>query len=199
MWRIVLLFLSCLLLHACIESETPLSRPGEFKNDSRLSGTWFTQNKDGTGYIHISSSKKDGWIDIATVAFDDKKGLDVDFCKGFTTPLKNGKFLNVRCRSNLEEELSEKYSEYQILDYDISSENELRLRGWNGNYVQKNIKEGHIKGRKVKYFTTITDSTPNLVKFIEKSDIDRLFKEMTRQSGAEPLYKIEEPPTKNTK
>ena len=88
--------------------KTPLSRPGEFKNDSRLSGTWFTHNKDGTGYIHISSSKKDGWIDIATVAFDDKKGLDVDFCKGFTTPLKNGKFLNVRCRSNLEEEPSEK-------------------------------------------------------------------------------------------
>jgi len=75
----------------------------------------------------------------------------------------------------------------------------MRLRGWNGNYVQKNIKEGHIKGRKVKYFTTITESTPNLVKFIEKSDIHRLFKEMTRQSGAEPLYKIEEPPTKNTK
>lgn len=199
MWRIVLVFLSCLFLSACIESENPLSRPGEFENDSRLTGTWFTQNKEGSGYIHFSTSKEDGWIDIATVAFDDKRGLDVDFCKGFTTLLKNGKFLNVQCRSNLEREPSEKYSEFHILNYDISSENELRLRAWNGNHVQKNIKEGHIKGRKVKYHTTITDSTPNLVKFIEKSDIDQLFKEITRQSGAGPLYKIEEPPIRNTK
>jgi len=197
MRRIVLLYLSCLLLSACIGSENPLSQPGEYENDPRLTGTWFIQNKDGSGYIHISRGKEDGWMDIATIGFEDVRGLDVDFCKGFATHLKNGKFLNVQCRSNLEKEPGDKYSDFQILNYDISNENELRLMALNGNYVQKNIKEGHLKGRMFKYSIKITASTQNLVKFIQKSDIDQLFKEITQQDGAGPLYKIKEPPPRN--
>jgi hypothetical protein len=197
MRRIAFLLISCLLFSACIGSENPLSQPGEYENDSRLDGTWFTQNKNGSGYIHFSHSKEDGWIDIATVGFDEERGLDVDFCKGFTTFLENGKFLNVQCRVNLEKEPSEKYSEFQILNYDITGENELRLRAWNANYVQESIKVGRIRGRQNKFYVTISESTPNLVSFIQESEIDQLFKEITQQDGAGPLYKIQEPPVKS--
>lgn len=192
--RTVLILLSCFLLSACIGSENPLSQPGEYENDSRLTGTWFTQNKDGRGYIHISRSKEDGWVDIASVGFDEVRGLDVDFCKGFTTPLENGKFLNIQCRVNLEKEPSEKYSEFQILKYEVTSGNELQLMAWNSDYVQESIKKGRIKGRQNKFYMTISESTPNLIRFIQESDLDQLFKEITQQDGAGPLYKIQEPP-----
>ena len=191
LWSI--LFLSGLLFSACIGSENPLSQLGEYENDPRLAGTWFVQTKDGSGYIHFSRSTKEGWIDIASVGFEKKGGLDIDFCKAFSTHLKNGNFLNAQCQVNMESS-SEKSPEFQILFYEITSDNELSLKAWNGKYIEKSIEEGRILGRINQFSLTITDGSSNLVKFIQESDIDQLFVEITKQDGAGPLFKIQEPP-----
>ena len=163
-------------------SKHPLSQSGEQKNDERLTGVWYQETEDGVVYIHVASTK-DGKMEGVSVDPNGNRGMKMMFCEGFTSQLGQQRFLNIsqcaRIWPAVEENEVKKESDlkdfYLIIRYEISDAGEFTYVGISGKYVEESIKAGRLEGSFEGFAVRITASTPDLVKFIEESDPDKLF------------------------
>ena len=193
-----------LLVSGCTEvnSQFPLSQPGEQPNDERLSGVWTVQEKDDPPFfIHISR-EKEGWLEGVMVGSDDG-GLGLSTFQALTTQIGESHFLSIRNLRDFNEGATgppEKPAPegglYWIFIYEISGEGALHLRFIDYDYVKAGIEAGRVEGSKAKdeSIITLTDNSENLSQFIKDSDLEKLFPASQRIPGENSFLKLIVPP-----
>ncbi len=172
-----LLFISLFLSSCAVTSRFPLSQLEEHEPDPRLTSIWLLKADKEELYFHFSS-EKDGKRGLALVSY----GVDGRF--GFyifdviTTPIGNHRFMNIRILQIGHYDTKEDVPSYVLAEYEINGNDELFIRMMSPEEVADKIKDGTLQGTiksRKKTEVYITDTSENLIKFIESSDIDQLF------------------------
>lgn len=167
------LFTSCV-----VESEFPLSLPGDSKVDERLDGVWALKKDGDTAYIHFRQHDEH-WTDIAQVIHEKENGLDVTGYTMFPTKIGERTYMNiVGKRFDKEKPDSESYT---FVRYELTEKGELVLRLMSMKAVAPAIEAGKLKGE-IKHAANgevesveLHDSPENLTAFVTTADDAKLF------------------------
>jgi hypothetical protein len=177
---LLLALCTAFLLTSCIpESENPLSDPKNAQCDSRLLGTWVAEVEDGEGnaWLHFVEGP-DAMTEIVVVSHEKGKGADVSFYHMHPTPVGASWYMNIKPyapekfrTADIAEEMGS--SGYLFANYEITAEGLLLIR-LVGKDLGEAVRAGKLRGeiKESKYFEDIkiTDSSENLVKFLESAD-----------------------------
>jgi len=158
-----------------LESKCPLADPLKAKVDERPVGTWRTNMKGKTYYLHAGAGNivgKSNWMELVLVHPGKKPSFYLHHKIGFASTIGDQGFFNIanmsvpvtQLRGSKPEELISAVGRYDIFKYDVTEE---YLDVWSADkkFLREAIKTGKIKGRDA----TIEDTQENLIKFIESS------------------------------
>lgn len=157
-------------------SKFPLSQPGEYEPDQRLVGIWLFKADEKESYFHFSK-ERNGWSDMVAVDYDTKGRMGYGVFKVFTTPIDTHHYMNIKIINIGVLEMGDTPS-YILAKYEIVGKDKLYIRLLSSQEVAQGIEDGVLQGEiknKKKNEIYITDSSENLIRFIERSDIDKLF------------------------
>ncbi len=150
-----LLFLSLFLL-ICLTScypffKNPLPPPSEMKVDPQLSGVWILTTQSGHKQEMFVFPRSSGWFDMLYVSNidgeDSSKGIEVSIMEGYNTTVNNDKFLCLRLRNrDITDPNEEKNINYMIVNYEITTNDELNIKLFSGEKVKNLIKVGKLQG-----------------------------------------------------
>jgi hypothetical protein len=183
-----------LLLSACCPtvSVNPLSDPSEL--DKRLEGVWkYDSKEDEHVYLHIGE-KSENTMEALSVEHKENGNLDVIKIPFFITKTTANNYLNVRLE-DLENEISEEHKGYLFLKYVFIDKDTLHLFLLDDQPIISAIQNNKLKGEitsKNKIVPegtkpsdvhsdttidcyTITDTSTNILNFIETGNNDELF------------------------
>jgi hypothetical protein len=191
------LLLSCLFVFGCTPlSEFPLSQPGEYEPDQRLVGIWLFKADEKESYFHFSK-ERNGWSDMVVVSYDRQGKVSYAIFNVFTTPIQSQRYMNINI-VNLGMASMEDVPSYILAKYEIIENDKLYIQLLSPDEVAQSIGDGVLQGE-IKDIKDneiyITDSSENLIKFIESSDMDKLFSQTPydeKQWGG-PYQKIIQP------
>ncbi len=204
-WRIFFasLLLSVLAVSCSPGSKHPLSQPGEFPNDNRLTGAWFMGGEEGHMVLHISVPKK-GLLDLIVVSQEHKGGGEAIQYKVHTTPVGDNHFMNINIVGKDEQKGLGPEARYLIAYYKIRDDKELEFHFMEMKKVTQDVQDEKVKGFvKEQQFmgkpAIITASSKELVEYIQQSDLttlfgNEMFEEVLKEHG--PLVKITLPAPK---
>ena len=189
--QISLLMLGVFVLSACcpMVSENPLSRPNQATVDSRLVGSWrWVSEKADPVWLHIG--KLDANKMVAVIAeFKGDANLETTRFPFFVTASVRHGYLNIRLEDIADEAMPE-VKGYVFAKYEITAPEKLTCFSMALQPVIAAIQAGALKGRidyrarsgtpekqppagrtKMKIASvTITDTSSNLLRFLEHSD-----------------------------
>jgi len=204
MKRIILvatLMTSLVFLNGCfcpLTSVNPLSDPQDAKYDKRLEGAWQSVSQDGDlEFVHFGKGdeKKTEMIII-----EHMRSGKIDFSTLTVFPtIINGKgYLNIHVE-DLFEEFSEDLSGYVFMKYELLDKNTLTLSFLKEKPIIEAIKSGKLEGeityekkgikkddegdsskqnkKKTIKCVILSDSSDNILKYIQSVDPDKLFPE----------------------
>lgn len=167
----LILLVFSLIFSCVLESMNPLGTLEDAEVDEKLLGLWELQkkeanDKDEIGYMLVL--KKDD-KKLKFILFDNEFSIDDDSVyDGFISRIKKEKFLNLQ--------ESEPNSNYLPAHYQIKGNN-LRITLLNEDHFEKAIENGKIQGKVSKHSVVVTDTTENLRKYIESSNLEELLDE----------------------
>jgi hypothetical protein len=166
-----LLLLIC-LASCCPVFQNPIPPPSELKADHQILGTWVRTFKGGQHESKEQLSifqRSSGWIDVVYIYDIESEvsadGINLLVFEGYSTSVNKQQFLCLRFRKKdfnwrLQEKdcsLSDKeivgapFAEYWIIvNYEISSNDELIIKRFSTLQVEELIKKGKLKGEIVK-------------------------------------------------
>lgn len=168
--RNLLIILSLIFLLGCVPySENPLTDFNEKDIDSLLLGTWFWNEPNESGYIHIGPNEKSKLLRVMMVDFDRDMELEVSEFSGHTSSVGGNKYLNLKRVRPAEDEISG----YMFVKYAVSPDS-LGIAFIDTGVVTKAIKAGTLRGEINKKDLTssirITAEQKKLREFIIQKD-----------------------------
>lgn len=183
--RYFLMIMLLIFVGGCIpDFDNPLTDPNKEKLDSALYGTWFWQEKNESGYIHVGWDKESKLLRAVMVEVGADGSVDVSEYSGHTSSLGNNQYLNLKW-VRPENELKG----YMVIKYRIEGES-LAISLVDSKVIEKAIQEGSLKGTvsadKMAPSVRITEKQKKLQEFFLKNDKE-LFHEKTH------LYKLKLP------
>lgn len=181
-----------LLLTSCDpESVNPLGSPEPSAADSRLEGNWRDLKEPQKSLIF--TGKQIPWLHVLSADLARDSADDAEY-NVYPTVIGKAHILNIQ---RLSKDDNGEAKRFYFFRYEIASDDTLSLWGMNEQLVIKAIEGGKLKGSIEKKSSdtnrdvTLTDSTANLVKFIEKSGPEKVFsQESSKYRKAPPLKPI---------
>jgi len=175
---IFFVFIFIVSLSGCIaESIHPLSDPENAKYDDRLMGLWRSTFDGDIVCLHFGN-RDDVSMDIIVVEHKKDGGIDPEGYVMFPTIIDKTYYMNVQRK-----DLKQRDKGYIFVKYEIT-ENILNLWLIDNDKIKRSIENGIIEGKIVigKWGDTIkiTDTTPNLVKYIRSTRQNEPFKFLGR-------------------
>lgn len=152
-------------------SKQPLSSSQNSKPDSQFKGVWANAKQSDYVYFHRAGSQTE-----ALVFSSDKKGIKASNAyQFFPTKIGDQSYLNIR---TLDLGSHQPGDDYIFARYEFEK-GTLKIWTMNEKMVRAAVKSGKLKGtiNAKNHYTTLTDSSANLVQFIRKSDPKKLFSE----------------------
>ena len=146
---------AAMFLTSCLPSENPLSAPEDSKPDPKLIGEWVNEEGETMTFV----AEEGPWMKMSS---GDMKDLRV-----FPTVLGKAWFLNHELTKD------DKTTGYFISRYEIGEDDTLTFWDVDDDLIDEAIRSGEIKGDDQR----VTDTTENLVRFIEKHGAEKVFSE----------------------
>ena len=198
-WKILFVLIS-LLLSACAPtiSVNPLSQPSSV--DKRLEGLWKLVSDTDMAYLHIGKTSETTMIALS-VDHKENGALEISKIPFFPTQTKGNNYLNVKFE-DLEDDAAKEYKGYLFVKYEFIDKDTFRLYMMDNDPIISAIQEGRLKGeitygkralgqiaptdkplspddepRQTIDCVTMTDSSENILKFLESNSVDKLFVE----------------------
>jgi hypothetical protein len=149
-------------------SDTPLTDAGKQEMDSSIYGTWFWNEKNESGYVHIGMDKESNLLKVMMLSFQSDGKLDVSEFAGHTSCLENNRYLNLKWIRPTDENPGYLFVKYEVSDA------VLKISIIDADPVEKAIKDGVLKGELNDGNRTssphITEAQQKLQLFIVKND-----------------------------
>ena len=160
------------LLTSCVaEFINPIPPPKSSEPDPALLGEWEMTEKDEKVKLYIYP-RRSGWIDIISVEIDSKNKIKLDIYEGYTTQIKQGKFLCLKEREMIIKKEETEESGYYIVPYKISDDGRFSFRIFDVDRINDMIRKGELKGNITRWKTIVTSGADELVSLILKKGVD---------------------------
>ena len=136
--------------------EHPIPPPSEVRADPHVLGTWVRTTQDGSKEQLSIFQRSSGWIDVVWIYGIDSEvsddGITVLIFEGYTTSVKEQRFLCLRPREKDHDLGDEKATQrpFAIANYRTSGPDELTVRLFSVQKIERLIEEGKLKGNVVK-------------------------------------------------
>jgi len=173
--RYLAIVVMVIFLGGCVPySDNPLADPNSEKIDTAILGTWFWNEENDSGFIHIGLNKESKLLRMIMIEHDKDGTIDVSEFNGHTSSLGNNKYLNLKWVRPSDEPKG-----YLLIKYSTEGES-LAISLLNAKVVENAIKEGSLKGTvgkgKDACSLSITEEQKKLQQFVLKHDKE-LFQE----------------------
>ncbi len=173
--RYLAIVVMVIFLGGCVPySDNPLTDPNSEKIDTAILGTWFWNEENDSGFIHIGLNKESKLLRMIMIEHNKDGTIDVSEFNGHTSSLGNNKYLNLKWVRPSDEPKG-----YLLIKYSTEGES-LAISLLNAKVVENAIKEGSLKGTvgkgKDAYSLSITEEQKKLQQFVLKHDKE-LFQE----------------------
>jgi len=173
--RYLAIVVMVIFLGGCVPySDNPLTDPNSEKIDTAILGTWFWNEENDSGFIHIGLNKESKLLRMIMIEHDKDGTIDVSEFNGHTSSLGNNKYLNLKWVRPSDEPKG-----YLLIKYSTEGES-LAISLLNAKVVENAIKEGSLKGTvgkgKDACSLSITEEQKKLQQFVLKHDKE-LFQE----------------------
>ena len=170
-----LLLVMIIFFGGCIAvSDNPLTDPNSETIDKGVLGTWFWNEENDSGFVHIGLDKKSKLLQLIMIEYDQDGAIDVSEFEGHTSSLGDYKYLNLKWVRPADEPKG-----YLLIKYSTEGES-LAISLPNAKMIENAIKEGSLKGTvgkgKYAYSLSITEEQKKLQQFVLKHDKE-LFQE----------------------
>lgn len=205
LYLILSLLLLISLTSCCPVFKNPIPPPPELKADHQILGTWVRTFKGGQHESKEQLSifqRSSGWIDVVYIYDIDSEGsadgINLLVFEGYSTSVNKQQFLCLRFRKKdfnwrLQEKdysLSDKeiveapFAAYWIIvNYEISSNDELIIKRFSTQKVEELIEEGKLKGEVVKEEVFKKQPSDDVLK-------KRPFDKVTVKSSSDELVEV---------
>ena len=162
-------------LTACVpHSSNPLTPPDKDAIDASIFGTWFWNEQDEAGYIHIGRDDESGLLRVMMVSFNSVLELDVSELTGHTSSLSGNRYLNLQWVRPAPDE-----SGYMFVKYDVAAE-KLGISLMNDDAletaIEQGVLQGEVKRQKWASSVQVTAAQADLQQFVLSHD-EALFRE----------------------
>ena len=159
-----------IILQGCVpHSDTPLTDPDENLIDTSILGTWFWQEENETGYLHIGLDEESKLLRVIMLDIDGHKKLDESEYSGHTSELHGNRYLNLKWVRPVQDEITG----YMLIKYTTTADS-LGIAFMDKKVVETAVIEGSLKGivKKDEKFAAvrITDGQKELQDFILQKD-----------------------------
>jgi len=166
-----------LLLTGCgVYSQYPVTSYDKTQIDSKLYGSWFWQEKDDSGYIHIGLDDQNERLKIVMVGINREGEINIMEFEGHSSTLGENHYLNLKQIQPVEE----RNEGYMIIKYFIKS-NMLNIGIMSDiavtEAIQAKVLQGKIEGKKYIQNVFVSEKEEVLQKFLSTHD-SVLFPEM---------------------
>ena len=173
--RYLAIVVMVIFLGGCIPYlDNPLTDPNCEKIDTAIVGTWFWNEENDSGFVHIGLNKKSKLLQVIMIEHDKDGTIDVSEFNGHTSALGTNKYLNLKWVRPSDEPKG-----YLLIKYSTDGES-LVISLLNAKVIENAIKEGSLKGTvgkgKYAYSLSITEEQKKLQQFVLKHDKE-LFQE----------------------
>jgi len=173
--RYLAIVVMVIFLGGCVPySDNPLADPNSEKIDTAILGTWFWNEENDSGFIHIGLNKESKLLRMIMIEHDKDGTIDVSEFNGHTSSLGNNKYLNLKWVRPSDEPKG-----YLLIKYSTEGES-LAISLLNAKVVENAIKGGSLKGTvgkgKDACSLSITEEQKKLQQFVLKHDKE-LFQE----------------------
>ena len=173
--RYLAIVVMVIFLGGCVPySDNPLTDPNSEKIDTAILGTWFWNEENDSGFIHIGLNKESKLLQMIMIEHNKDGTIDFSEFNGHTSSLGNNKYLNLKWVRP-----SDAPKGYLLIKYSTEGET-LAISLLNAKVIENAIKEGSLKGkmgkRKDAYDLSITEEQKKLQQFVLKHDKE-LFQE----------------------
>lgn len=197
-FRTIAILLFYIVITACCPTTSicPLSSPEKAIYDKQLEGSWIFVSKEGDvdGYLHVGKIEKNLTKAIA-IEIKSSGELEHVILNMFPTKIGQDSYLNIKAEE-LFQEISSHDNGYIFAKYELSGNKKLAVYCMDDEPIAKAIQSGKLKGKityenliaseegigdsqkkfqkKIKCMQ-ITDSSENILRFIQNSDPHELF------------------------
>ncbi len=164
--KIIAVLIAVMVLGGCvIESKKPLTEIGSEKLDNSIIGTWYWNQPNETGYIHIGldSEKR---FKIVMVEINGSGDIKTRDFLAHSSALKTGKYLNVVSQGNNSSKA------FLFIRYEVSKEG-LNLFLPDSSVFEKAVESKMLKAEFIKGKNkglVLLDSSKNLADFVVEND-----------------------------
>ena len=163
------------LLTSCVaEFINPIPPPKDFKADPNLLGEWEMTEGQSMMRMYIYP-RPSGWIDIICVETDSKNKIKLEVYEGYSTQIKQDRFLCLREREAhaYNKEDKEDRLGYFICHYKISENDLFSFSLFDVEKIRAMVQKGELEGTITSLGKVIVTSKANaLVALISKKGID---------------------------
>ncbi len=164
--KIIAVLIAVMVLGGCvIESKNPLTKIGSKKLDNSIVGTWYWNQPNETGYIHIGLDSEKRYK-IVMVEINGSGGIKTRGFLAHSSALKTGNYLNVVSQ----EKNSSKA--FLFIRYEVSKEG-LNLFLPDSSVFEKAVESKMLKAEFIKGKNkglVLLDSSKNLADFVVEND-----------------------------
>jgi len=190
--RYLAIVVMVIFLGGCIPfSDNPLTDPNCEKIDTAIVGTWFWNEENDSGFVHIGLNKKSKLLQVIMIEHDKDGTIDVSEFNGHTSTLGINKYLNLKWVRPSDEPKG-----YLLIKYSTDGES-LVISLLNAKVIENAIKEGALKGtvgkEKYAYSLSITEEQKKLQQFVLKHD-----KELFQEKSNLNRLNLPQPNSKDT-
>ena len=190
--RYLAIVVMVIFLGGCVPySDNPLTDPNCEKIDTAIVGTWFWNEENDSGFVHIGLNKKSKLLQVIMIEHDKDGTIDVSEFSGHTSALGNNKYLNLKWVRPSDEPKG-----YLLIKYSTDGES-LAISLLNAKVIENAIKEGSLKGTvgkgKYAYSLSITEEQKKLQQFVLKHD-----KELFQEKSNLNRLNLPQPNSKDT-
>ena len=190
--RYLAIVVMVIFLGGCVPySDNPLTDPNCEKIDTAIVGTWFWNEENDSGFVHIGLNKKSKLLQVIMIEHDKDGTIDVSEFNGHTSTLGINKYLNLKWVRPSDEPKG-----YLLIKYSTDGES-LAISLLNAKVIENAIKEGSLKGTvgkgKYAYSLSITEEQKKLQQFVLKHD-----KELFQEKSNLNRLNLPQPNSKDT-
>jgi len=177
MARLVSIFICIMLIWGCIPySDNPITEPDEEKIDTAIFGSWFWNDAQDSGYIHIGRDEDTRMMRLVMSEFDKHGQLKVSEFLGHTSTLAGKTYMNLKWVRPA----GDQPGGFLLVKYAMRPD-ALGLAVMSPGAVEEAIKSSALEGKLKKGNLTseirITAVSRQLQRFIQLND-QKLFPEM---------------------
>lgn len=168
--RYLLITLLSIFMLGCLpDSDNPLTDPVKERLDRSIIGTWFWNEDNESGFIHIGLDEKMKLLRVVMVDIDRNNEIDISEFTGHTSQLAGNRYLNLKWERPKHDE----NPGYFFVKYKLKQD-ALGIAIISSEAVRKAIADGGLKGdaRMEERFTAphISEQQKKLQEFILRKD-----------------------------